>query len=442
MKDEAATPAPADAGPDVPRRVPAVSLEAQEGIRAIASLAVVVGHMLQFWFGQGKDYPLFPLDYLSAVTIFFLLSGFALVAVYDRDPPADGGANSSAINSVPLLADAETALGPSAVLSGSAVLSAPASAPSAPATPLSTSSEFRSFLVKRVARLAPMYFLGLVVGLPQLLVYTTSTFDLATQISLSLVGLQSLTILGIGWDAPLWTVSAFVGCYLLFPYFLRRFQPMSATQLWMQGLLVYALSIVFGAVTVMLWRSLVVAHLWFPVRLHHFVLGVLAGKLAKRGVFARPTLVAETCTALLVVHLVVCAVVCWGDAGLWSVYSVIAEFVLAPLFAVWIIALASPACTGLTRRVLRWSPLALVGQWSYAMYCLHYPLLSLCAWAVKGEGVNADAVPLTTRQDVDGWFVFSSGWYILPLLAVILAVSAIAFYAVEKPARKLIRGDR
>jgi hypothetical protein len=71
-------------------------LDALDGIRGLCSLWVVVGHLIEFWIsndGQG-DFPVLALEYMSGVTLFFLISGFTLVVVYDR-PGSDTATASS-----------------------------------------------------------------------------------------------------------------------------------------------------------------------------------------------------------------------------------------------------------------------------------------------------------------------------------------------------------
>lgn len=163
----------------------ALELDALDGVRGVASLVIVAGHLLTFFVPRadastiypgagatppggaawgsppplpppalqhGARWPVFGLEYLSAVSLFFTLSGFTLVQAYERPPRAPGEP-----------------------------------------PPLSTPAQRNAFLRRRVARLAPLYYLGLAAGAVPFVLYT----DPATRrisAPAALLGLQSIVL--------------------------------------------------------------------------------------------------------------------------------------------------------------------------------------------------------------------------------------------------------
>jgi peptidoglycan/LPS O-acetylase OafA/YrhL len=423
-------PAPAPAPPAV-----ALCLDAFDGVRGLAAVVVVLGHMFTFFmplavaraapgddddddaaadseFAHGARWPVVGLEYLSPVTLFFVVSGFTLVHVYERPP---------------------------------------ACADEAP--PLSTREQRRAFFRKRLARLAPVYYLGLLLGVVPFVIYTRADVAaLAIGFPVSLLGLQSLFLFDCQiWDGPLWTVSAFVLCYACFPPLLCALRRCSharlrAVCLGCCGASAGIACAFLGATGLSLtW----VLHFFALFRLPHFALGVASGLMAQRRPLARPTLRVEICSAVLLLNLLVCAaltavVVPRASAYVWLLYSHYMEFLIPPVHAVWLSALAAPpppGCCGAgggpTRRLLSCRPLRRLGDVSFALYCLHFPILQWAGWAVARRGVSTDAVPLRTPSFITGWFNFTPA-AIAPLLAVCIAVAAVAHVALEKPARAAI----
>jgi peptidoglycan/LPS O-acetylase OafA/YrhL len=128
-----------------------------------------------------------------------------------------------------------------------------------------------------------------------------------------------------------------------------------------------------------------------------------------------------------------------GDIATWDMYNTIAEYVVGPLHAVWLIALTAPRCAGLTRTVLMSAPLRALGEISYSLYCVHASVLYATAWVVKGA-VSAQAAPLVTvpnATNAEGLFCVPP-WAIFPVLVAALALAIIVYYLVEKPMRTVI----
>jgi peptidoglycan/LPS O-acetylase OafA/YrhL len=383
------------------KSAPQICLDALDGIRGLCSIWVVVGHLITFWIPNvgvseqaRSDFPIFGCEYMSAVTMFFVISGFTLILVYDS-PDSD----------------------------------------TRPA-PLSTWEQKKDFFFKRMARLGPIYYLGLLVGIAPLVVYAES-LSIAMSVPVALLWLQSIVLVGLQWNGPLWTVSAFAICYLTFPKFLIWSRKLTSSQLMVR----LGLSCLSSWIVIALFLALVpedkwlIAHIFCVFRIPHFLTGIYAGLLAKRCPPSHPTLAAEICSCTLIAEMVVCAVLGTGNHSYLTVHTYIADFALPPIHALWIMALTHPDCRGPTRFLLSSPPARFLGDISYSLYCLHFPVISWCCWAVAGRGVSRDAVP-SLRES----YFCLPAWAVVPILAVCILVAAAAFYLIEDPARRWITG--
>jgi peptidoglycan/LPS O-acetylase OafA/YrhL len=336
---------------------------------------------------------LFGLDYLTAVTLFFVISGFTLVHVYDTPGPKH---------------------------------------------PLDSWAEQKVFFWKRIARLAPIYYFSLFADFVPFIVYRDQR-SIILSVPLSLLCLQSLVIDGTGWNSPVWTVSAFAFCYLFFPCILARSRLLSPRQLmWRIAWSSFASWASFLVVG-LLCGQYGLLHAFAVFRLPHFLVGVFAGLCARKAPLPCPSRIAEACTLVLLVDQVLSAALGTGDPSFCAFYGILAEFALPPVFALWVAALSSPACASPTCALLCWRPTRLLGALSYSLFCLHQPLIEWCCWAAAGRGVSRDAVPAITSHGM--LFFFSlPAWALLPVLAYCVAAAAAAHRLLEAPARRRLAG--
>eukprot|EP00741_Cyanophora_paradoxa_P024258 tig00021759_g23425.t1 len=352
----------------------ALRLDALDGVRGLCALIVVVGHHLLYWIldrgGRGPALALLGIDFLTPVTTFIAASGFTLALVH-------------------------------------------------PSTP-SRSAFFR----KRFARVAPIYYLSLILAAGPLLVYQPR--DAASSVPLTLLALQSIPCLvGNAFNAPLWTVSALFICYLLYPWLMDRVRDLPARRaLLLAGLLwggTVAVAVLFLG-TLGLGPGLFL-HAFVGFRVPQFACGALAGLWARRRPLPRPTLAAEACTAafLLAQLAVVVHTYLGGNLVTWTYYVYLAEFALLPAACLWFWALCDPLCAGPTRRLLVSRPLRFLGAVSYPLYCLHWPLLVLLAWAAAGSA-SPDRVVLYDFGGLKGWYFFP--WWSLPLTTAACVAAA------------------
>ena len=271
-----------------------LDLAATEGLRGYAAAAVVLGHILFYWVPAwdvplgtfSGAWPAFGLEFLSAVTLFVVLSGFTLVQGYDASLRAEE-----------VVAAAEA---------GAAV--EVAAEPAAPAF------AWRPYLIRRLARLAPIYYLGLLIGLGPFLVYAPDVASLVASAVLTPLGLQSFApVSGVNWDGPLWTVSALLLCYSVFPPALRRLSRCTSRALlaWLCGLSALSAAVMGLWLTLIPegWASATILHLCGPFRLPQFMVGVCAGILTRRHPMPpwAACACAEAVSVVLLVSLGLCA---------------------------------------------------------------------------------------------------------------------------------------
>jgi len=155
----------------------------------------------------------------------------------------------------------------------------------------------------------------------------------------------------------------------------------------------------------------------------------------------------------------------WGaNAGFAT--RVIGELTLPLAYSFWLFAL-SQAPESLSYRVFCWKPFRLLGDWSFAIYCLQWPVFTYFSWAFcastqPGWDFNAGLAPpldlnVTDPNAVADFYlqeacVLPAGelslpqWAVIPVFAIIILISQIAFYGLETPARarlyKLLMGKR
>jgi peptidoglycan/LPS O-acetylase OafA/YrhL len=408
----------ASTAPSTERDAPHHALPSLDGLRGVLSVIIIVGHVLTYFVahdrGDGGGAPaatpptpliaVVGLPFLAPVSLFVLLSGFTLTLTYDTPGGGPGGA--------PL------------------------------PQPFSSWAAVRAFYYRRWARLAPMYYASLALSLP-FLAYAPD--KAAASLATAPLMMQSVVLMGNGWNAPLWTVSALALCYVAFPAQLRSLRRLSNRGLAAVAAGCYALSCALAAV----WaarvprRYLLVLHIFGPARLPQFVVGVCAALLQRRAPPARPARWMAAATTILVADTAACMAAVASLApnpALHATWQFAAGWAALPAQAALLVGLAAPGgAGGVIHAALASRPAVTLGDWSYAAYCLHFPLLLLGGFAAAG-GVGPAHLPLLGDGTGAG-----SGWFAYPplaapaLVAAVLAAAAAAHAAVELPLGRLLR---
>jgi peptidoglycan/LPS O-acetylase OafA/YrhL len=297
----------------------------------------------------------------------------------------------------------------------------------------------RDFWVARVARIYPIFFVGLIAAIP---------FFVASQSpSLAPAGatpLSALVVLGLAqawvptmtlaWNGPGWSLSVEAFFYAVFPFLGGLFQERRTfglvrllALLWVASL---AVPIAYLAIDpdglglspagwTGTWIEVVTKN---PIaRLPEFLIGVGLGYLFIRQRTSPAAALASRRAAGIAMGGALALLV--GLSLHKAVpFPLVHNGLFAPLFALVIYGLAWER--GWFARLLSTRPLVLLGEASYALYILHMPVW---AWGLK-------FAPLLGIEGAQQ----SASWFVIYAVAVVgLAVAAYQF--VERPARTRLR---
>jgi peptidoglycan/LPS O-acetylase OafA/YrhL len=280
----------------------------------------------------------------------------------------------------------------------------------------------RRFLAARLARIYPLYALSLLVSAPMYLIglaarNTDAAFAwkalVAAGSRFTLMHAWSGVLLGF-WNIPSWSLSVEWFFYLVFalPFaatFARRWRPnlvATAVGLWLiavaVGIGLWLLRVPFGDE---LFKFNPLAHL------AQFAIGVC---IAKAWLVHRPAIPGPAADAIAVATVGVLALSAWVPAQFIQFGGL--AFVFGPL----IVAFAGGR--GLFAKVFSTRPLVFLGEASYGVYILHWPIMELCLAFGRSRGIAANTAP-----------------FFLSYLAITLVVSSLSFEYVEVPARDRLR---
>jgi peptidoglycan/LPS O-acetylase OafA/YrhL len=295
----------------------------------------------------------------------------------------------------------------------------------------------RPFWAARLARVYPVYLLGLLVSLPYFVRDMAGrTGDawswFATSAAAAPALLQAwLPRPALLWNGPGWSLSAEAFFYLVFPLL-----AVPVLRMRRRGLLVLlaaAWALTFVAPSAYLyanpdrlgWAGHEYMTTWLGalkfnplVRLPEFVMGVVLGRLYVLGPASRAE--EEPGRARLwlapAVAAGIVAVLCLSPR---FPYVYLHNGLLAPAFAALVWLLASGRGMG---RLLAGRRMGLLGEASYALYILHLPFASVFHSATKALGIAG-----------------STGWHLAAYLALAVALSVLVLRRVEEPARRALR---
>jgi peptidoglycan/LPS O-acetylase OafA/YrhL len=282
---------------------------------------------------------------------------------------------------------------------------------------------YRRFFLGRCARLLPVYFLGLLIAFPSLF-WPSPHFSL---------GKAALTVFlvqawsphsALYWNPPAWALSSLAFFYMSLPILLALTRSASKRACLSLAALAWSTSLALSLAYVY-WSpdglhdvNNHTAGYWLYilkynplVRLPEFFVGVMAGRLFLLTGGLKP----KTSTAIF---LVGCALLLSGLLlGHKLPYPIINSGLLAPLLALIVSSLASG---GLGARLFRPKWFILLGQSSFCLYMLHWPIWNL---AHQIFASNKDLSHVTN----------------LLILAGIVALSLLMYRLVELPATTALK---
>jgi peptidoglycan/LPS O-acetylase OafA/YrhL len=281
------------------------------------------------------------------------------------------------------------------------------------------------FLVARLARVYPMYLLSLLIDLPRLLIFRIAKFGLATAILTTgatfvfQAGLLQAWITTLGaLNFPGWSISTEAFFYLAFPLALpvvERIQRPRDRLALAALLFAVTLGLAFGLGHDVGWRG--DADFWRNplLRLPEFLIGMLLAPSTVVGTPIGSGRRGAAMTALAIAAAVGFAIVLVSAPSIGR--GRLIEVLMTPIFGATIVLMATTE-HGLLKLVSG-KTLVLLGEASYALYLLHAPVAALFGMA----GVAFSQ-----------WF--SLGY--VAYLAVTVTASIVAHLLFEHPARRWI----
>ena len=401
------------------RRVPTASFDA---IRGFAALQVAIGHFFAFW-RRGADATEWGGG--NAVLMFFIMSGFVMMLGY-------GGKGA------------------------------------APAVSGGYGGIARSFLLRRVARMGPTVWFALLINVPLSATAArhAAAADACSPDEQQYYDTGAASAGAVAWDylataafvqtwvgagatnGPLWSTCAQMFCYLLFPFFVgalhtvrNRARALGEALLywWLYVALWLGQAALVGKTTGSAETAYLVAHVTPVNKIGLFLLGMLCGSLALTNAALAPSeradqrarrwgAVADGCLACVALYFGLGLVLGAVSGELGGFVRFCGELFMPPLYALWLFSLTqAPGCA--SARLLCWRPFRALGDWSFALYCLHFPLFSYYAWARFGTDWF-----VASRADELGKGELRSA-ELLPMLALLFAASWATHHGVEKPCR-------
>ncbi len=385
----------------------ASEVKALTGLRGAAASIVAVHHFLQMPISPWHELPL--RGYL-AVDVFFVLSGFVLALTYADAFAVDRG-----------------------------------------------SQPYRDFLIRRVARIYPIFLVILLYTVLRIALQDPSA--LASSGALRCVVANLLLIQGWGMAPsliiPSWSISTEMAAYLAFPMILRCTlfcDPRRALGSALAAALLLMVAATLAPVPASPGRgALDIYDGTTPLPLLRciggFVLGVLAFRLARhtngpndRSIGRHRAAAMSLCSArrrpptrraslIAVAGRDGAAALLLGLLVL-GLATGVGDLVLYPLFPA--IVIACYANRGRLARVLGGGVVYRLGVWSYAIYLLHPDVFrQMAALALHLGFTPAGFAPLTAPTAIAcGAIGF----------AIVLLLAALAHHLIEVPGRRLVRG--
>jgi peptidoglycan/LPS O-acetylase OafA/YrhL len=241
---------------------------------------------------------------------------------------------------------------------------------------------------------------------------------------LTLLLLQSWVVTFITeWNVPGWSLSTEAFFYLLFPAASRLVRNLSVRLLLLALVALSALLFIPAVVDLSPLQGRPTVHQLdllgcSPIlRSLEFLIGVLAGRLfVMKGPWKAGSLLCASATAGI---LIVLSGSPTGSLQWWR------EKVLVILFTAFIMGLASS--TGVLRSYLSHPILVILGQASYALYILHWPLYRLALEI-------SSFVRARPQDDAHPGSVF-----FMIYATASIAISVVVLYGIEQPARLYLR---
>ena len=282
----------------------------------------------------------------------------------------------------------------------------------------------------RIARIYPVYIVSLLIATPFLLGRGSAGND-QFGLVLNVLLLQAwVAPYPLSFNFPSWSLSVEAFFYLVFPWLLPAASRLSTATLVVSCAGIWAFS------QSAIHLALNCCYPGFPSTIHYvlyynpvlhlntFLLGVCSGVIFVRhlGRYSMSRTAVRVLLALLVMVLVMILLVRHRLEDYLGFRVVLENGLLAPLFAGIIVVLSLE--TGLLARMLSSRPAQLLGDASYSIYILQFPLHWVYAWGVERH------------------FELPQSAHFVIFVLLLVAVSIAVLLLFERPARRRLRDVR
>ncbi len=301
--------------------------------------------------------------------------------------------------------------------------------------------DVRTFWWKRFARIYPLFLFALLICVPLNVpqgVQMHGALGAATRLpvtffaNLLLIHAWHQHLNGT-WNPPGWSLSAEAFFYLMFPLLVRRLTWIreagwKETAAKVAVLLATCLLIMSGVDYALAMGARETFFLMYfpPLNFALFVMGTTLCLFEQRVRLDAPRVSYWLNIVCGVIVLVVL-----GCIGLNVGFPAVPKTACASIFFCALIWLGGSGAQLWVSRLLSWSPLLLLGEASYAVYLLHYPvfLYFVWLWAAAGFGTYDPSA-------------HSNQLFYLSYVIALIGVSILAYKFLEQPARSFLQSRR
>ncbi|MBV9851762.1 MAG: acyltransferase [Armatimonadetes bacterium] len=374
-------------GMDARTQPPRLRLEFLDGIRALAALWVVLAHVLiRLFQSYPRDVPAWSFTWLFyvhlAVDTFIVLSGFCLILPVARRGNLEGGA--------------------------------------------------RAFYARRARRILPPYYAALAITtLIGLLFHGLSPrggLVSLKSLAINVLLVQDIFHWGPEFNLPTWTVALEWKIYFLLPvmvWLLHRYH--AAVMLALAAALGAVLTVAYS---LLLPPSPLGLSLNCPWYVFLFATGVCGGAVAART--ERP---AGPASAWLIGALGLAGTIRLYTHPLNAVATMpLCDAAFGVFMAAALVLLGSRRPASAVMPVLRlfsWRPLVFLGTFSYSLYLVHYPLITIMYWVLTPTHFLSNT--LAPLRQAASHFSFMFGFWVLIGIPVIIGTAYLFFLVFERP---------
>jgi peptidoglycan/LPS O-acetylase OafA/YrhL len=139
-------------------------------------------------------------------------------------------------------------------------------------------------------------------------------------------------------------------------------------------------------------------------------------------------LICNAITVLLFVFFLLEGLFGYFQSSLVYPILVFGEAIFPPLYAIWLYAFTQ-APDSWSYQIFSWKYLRKLGDYSYAIYCLQFPIVQYYAWMRFGNHY------FYTKESDDMTIQLES-WESVPVFVILLIISMIVHNWIEKPCRR------